>query len=161
MFAPPYLHYPETNSSHFVLRRPGIADVKALFFFEGIGAERFHDEQSARASIHTMIRKYQLGLAIHWLVYSRSGLNLLGGFYLDGDFGSGKCNLVVDFWSSISDETQALELMNLVKKMCFQHLQMHLMVLNADLPNDWREALGKIAGFEPINPKLGLPVWVK
>jgi len=44
MFSPPYLHYPESSSNHFSLKRPGIADAKNLFFFEGQGQEQFLDE---------------------------------------------------------------------------------------------------------------------
>lgn len=161
MFAPPYLHYPETNSSHYALRRPGIADAKSLFFFEGVGGEQFKDEQSARAAIHTMIRNYQKGHSIHWLVYGRPELNLIGGFYIEGDFGSGKCNLVVDFWRQVANETLALELINMVKKMCFQHLQITLLILGQPLPEDWLGALEKMSGFERFNEKMGHPIWVK
>jgi len=160
MFSPPYLHYPETHSSHFLLRRPGIADAKGLFFFEGDGNERFDDEQVARAAIHGMIRGYQMGLAIHWLVYTRPELNLVGGFHLSGDFGSGKCSLTIDFWKSIPNETLGLELVNLIKKMCFQHLQMNLLDLPAELPEDWRRALATIGRIEKIKEKSGRLVWV-
>jgi hypothetical protein len=161
MFAPPYLHYPETNSSHFLLRRPGIADAKSLFFFEGSDNERFDDEQVARAAIHSMIKGYQMGSEIHWLAYLRPELKLLGGFHLEGDFGSGKCTLIIDFWKVIPDETLAIELVNLVKKMCFQHLQMNLLELSLDLPEDWRGALAAMGGFEKIKEKSGRLVWAK
>jgi len=161
MFAPPYLHYPETQSSHFVLRRPGIADARGLFLFEGTGNERFGDEQAARAAIHAMIKGYQTGSEIHWLVYRRPELELLGGFHLEGDFGSGKCSLAVDFWKTVPDETMAIELVNLVKKMCFQHLQMNLLMLRPELPEDWQRALEQMSGFGQIHEKSGLPIWVK
>jgi len=161
MFAPPYFQYPESNSIHFQLRRPGIGDAKSLFFFEGQGKEKFQDEQAVRAVIHDMILGYQGGKVIHWLVFTRADLKLVGGFHLEGDFSSGKCDLKVDFWNPIADETLGLELLNLIKKMCFYHLQMNLLILNTELPEDWQKAMETIGGLEQIPEKSGIPIWVK
>jgi hypothetical protein len=161
MFSPPYLHYPESSSNHFSLKRPGIADAKNLFFFEGEGQEQFADENSARAAVHYMMRDYQSGKAIHWLLYDKQQGQLRGGICLSGDFGSGKCTLSIPFWQPMADETRSIECVQLIKKMCFQHVQVSMLLVPVQLPSDWQLAFSKIGDFEKISTKADHLLWVK